>query len=80
MMSFTKCDLQFNHKKHINAALLDDETLIVERSGINLPEIYISSPISFIGHWTCTNKIHIENPMTDIMGISGIIYHKVTHD
>ncbi|EJO0879430.1 hypothetical protein NQ752_001665 [Escherichia coli] len=76
MMSFTKCKLMHSHKTSVNAALLDDTKLVVERGLHFLRELYISSPEEFVGHWVYANEpIFHEHPLS--VGLSGIVYHKV---
>ncbi|MDY0889641.1 hypothetical protein [Kosakonia sp. CFBP8986] len=80
MILFTKCDLQHSHLSSINAAFEDEETLIVERN-FNLPmELYISHPNDFYGRWVSTGEVVIAGPVNDILGVSGIRYHKVIDD
>lgn len=80
MSSFTQCELQFSHLESINAALMEDGTLIVERTGNAPMEIYISKPAEFVGHWVSTTEVVIADPVTDIFGVSGIKYLKFTDD
>lgn len=80
MSLFTKCELRHSRLSSINAVLEDEENLIVERS-INLPmELYISHPNDFYGRWSSTGEVVIAGPVNDILGVSGIKYHKVIDD
>lgn len=79
MTSFTACDLDSGGKK-INAVLLDDGDLIVERSGIIPLEINISNPEDFAGRWLSTRQVDIADKISDVVLISGIRYRRVTED